>query len=338
LICFIATIPIQLVLNYEINIISLFTNFVLSYVVSIIFVLCIIGMPLSSIHGNVFGCIYRFFNKIVSFLSELNTSILFGSIPSWLIIIYYFIFFAALYFIETKKKTRIFFSVSLLFMILISLYFQNYLNPFQRVTFLNVYQGDCTIIMDSYSERVMLIDTGGQLNYDIANKKIIPYLKYHGLDKIDIIVITHDDFDHCGALSSLNENIKIKKIITNNDIKSVSLGKISLENINLFKNENNDKNDNSIVLYGNIGGFNYLFTGDISKRIEKKIIDNFSSLDVDVLKVSHHGSKTSSTQEFLEAVNSSFALIGVGKNNTFGHPNDEVIERLKRLRYKNPQN
>lgn len=101
-------------------------------------------------------------------------------------------------------------------------------------------------------------------------------------------------------------------------------------------------NNNSIVCKLHYKNFSMLFTGDIEEIAEKEILkeynDNFNLLKATVIKVPHHGSKTSSTQEFLEAVNSSFALIGVGKNNTFGHPNDEVIERLKRLRYKNPQN
>lgn len=82
-----------------------------------------------------------------------------------------------------------------------------------------------------------------------------------------------------------------------------------------------------------------LFTGDIEEIAEKEILkgykDNLSLVKAMILKVPHHGSKTSSTQELLEAVNPDFALIGVGRNNTFGHPNDEVIDRLKSLRYKN---
>jgi competence protein ComEC len=84
------------------------------------------------------------------------------------------------------------------------------------------------------------------------------------------------------------------------------------------------------VLYGNIGGFNYLFTGDISKRIEKKIIDNFSSLDVDVLKVSHHGSKTSTSDEFISFITPYYAIISVGKNNIYKHPNEDVLSTLKK--------
>lgn len=85
-----------------------------------------------------------------------------------------------------------------------------------------------------------------------------------------------------------------------------------------------------------------LFTGDIEEIAEKEILNKYKNnlklLNATILKVPHHGSKTSSTQDFLEAVNSNFALIGVGINNTFGHPNDEVIERLKNMRNKNLQN
>ena len=83
---------------------------------------------------------------------------------------------AKIIFIENKKKVKSLSFASLLIVITLAIYFKNYLNPFQKVTFLNVYQGDCIVIQDSFAEKVMLIDTGGQINYDIANKKIIPYL------------------------------------------------------------------------------------------------------------------------------------------------------------------
>ena len=106
--------------------------------------------------------------------------------------------------------------------------------------------------------------------------------------------------------------------------------------------EKNVLNNNSIVCKLHYKNFLMLFTGDIEEIAEKEMLkeykENINLLKATIIKVPHHGSKTSSTHEFLEAVNSSFALIGVGKNNTFGHPNVEVIERLKSLRYKNIQN
>lgn len=101
-------------------------------------------------------------------------------------------------------------------------------------------------------------------------------------------------------------------------------------------------NNNSIVCKLHYKNFSMLFTGDIEEIAEKEILkehnDNLNQLKATVLKIPHHGSKTSSTQDFIDTVDPKFALIGVGKNNTFGHPNVEVIERLKSLRNKNLQN
>lgn len=89
------------------------------------------------------------------------------------------------------------------------------------------------------------------------------------------------------------------------------------------------------MIYKNLS---ILFTGDIEKIAEKQILEEYKNSNIfksKILKVAHHGSKTSSTQEFLEKIEPKIALIGVGKNNTFGHPNNEVLERLALLRYKN---
>lgn len=98
-------------------------------------------------------------------------------------------------------------------------------------------------------------------------------------------------------------------------------------------------NNNSIVGKMYYNNFSILFTGDIEEIAEKQILkeyeDNLDLLKSDVLKVGHHGSKTSSTQEFLNVVKPKIALIGVGENNKFGHPNDGVIQKLENLRYKN---
>ena len=173
----------------------------------------------------------------------------------------------------------------------------------------------------------MLIDTGGLSNYDIASKKIMPYLNYHGIRKIDIVVITHEDYDHCGALESLSNQIKIDKVIKDPSIKEVTLGKITLTNINDYYTDSSDENDSSIVLYGNICSLNFLFTGDISSTIESKMIKDLNELDVEVLKVAHHGSKYSTSEEFVNFISPEYAIISVGRN-YYGHPTKEVIDIL----------
>ena len=330
-ICFIAMIPIQLIINYKINFISLITNVLLSYVVMVIFVMCLFSIIFSYFNGNIFSIVYQKFFDVIDKISNLNTSIVFGSIKIEFLILYYIIFILLLFFIERKKykQSLLFFSFLLTFMV--CLYNRHYFVFYQQVTFLNVYQGDCTIIQDSYNGKVMLIDTGGLNNYDIANKKIMPYLNYHGIRKIDIVVLTHDDYDHCGALNELADEILIDKIITNNDdVSNITLGKIVLTNINVsYKNATTD-NDKSLVLYGNICSLNFLFTGDVSYTIEKEIVNTFENLQVDVLKVAHHGSKYSTSSEFVSSINPSIAIISVGKN-YYGHPSEEVLETLNKF-------
>lgn len=92
----------------------------------------------------------------------------------------------------------------------------------------------------------------------------------------------------------------------------------------------NSLNNNSLICKLNYNNFSMLFTGDIEKVAEEKILNNIDNdlLNVDILKVAHHGSKTSSTEEFIKAVKPRIALIGVGKNNKFGHPNEDVLNRL----------
>ena len=327
LLCFLAMVPFQLVFNYKINFISLFSNILLSYLVMGIFVLNIIGIILSSINGNIFKAVYVSFNDLVGKIANLNTSLTFGKISFSLIIFYYLILAFLLYKLAKKKTPGIILAFSFVGSFVFGLYNRLYLTPYQQVTFLNVYQGDCCIIQDSFSNKVMLIDTGGLINYDIASKKIMPYLESKGIRKINKVVISHDDYDHCGALEKLQELIQIDEIIKDNSIKGVNLGKISLENVNTYFEENSSENDKSIVLYGKICSINYLFAGDISATIEKQLV-NGNNFDVDVLKVAHHGSKTSSCKEFIENTNPSYGIISVGKN-YYGHPNKEVLARFK---------
>lgn len=139
---------------------------------------------------------------------------------------------------------------------------------------------------------------------------------------------------------------KYKKIINEKNIKNIVVKKG--DEILVEKNlkikilwpmekqiQENILNNNSIVLKINYKNFSCLFTGDIEKIAEEQILNEYEGIEIlksTILKVGHHGSKTSTTQKFLEAVSPKIALIGVGKNNTFGHPNEEVIERLENMR------
>jgi len=204
--------------------------------------------------------------------------------------------------------------------------------------------------------KTILIDGGED------NNILLPYLLDKGIKRIDYIIISHFDSDHYAGIVPILGKIKINNIIISKqseknvgfeefislaykykiNIITVSAGdKITVDketSINvLWPNKtslkNMDLNDNSIVVKINYKRTNILCTGDISEDIEKTLLDTYKDnvLEADILKVAHHGSNTSSSAEFLEKVKPKISLIGVGKNNKFGHPTEEVIENLEQV-------
>lgn len=192
---------------------------------------------------------------------------------------------------------------------------------------------------------------------------LLPYLLDRGIGKIDYMVISHFDADHSQGLNYIMSNLKVKNVIIgkqfeasenykafvnlvkerNIKVNVVEAGKrINIEN-NLYFDvlwpdssnviSDNAINNNSLVCKLVYKDFICIFTGDIEEKAENAILQKYANnleiLNGSILKVAHHGSKTSSTEKFLKAVNPKIALIGVGKNNTFGHPSNSVIERLK---------
>ena len=202
-----------------------------------------------------------------------------------------------------------------------------------------------------------------------GKETLMPYLLDRKIAVVDYIIVSHFVTDHVGGLLYIMQNMKAKNAIISNQaeasqnfqefIKIVKEKKINLIVVNagdklniekdlyfniLWPDKNafiseNALNNNSIVCKLNYKNFSMIFTGDIEEIAEKKILEKYKNkpnlLKADTLKVAHHGSKTSSTEEFVEAVKPKIALIGVGENNSFGHPNDNVLERLTRIRRKN---
>lgn len=232
------------------------------------------------------------------------------------------------------------------------------------INFVDVGQGDSTLIRTE--NKTLMIDSGGTTDnnngYDLGKSTILPYLLDKKITKLDYIMISHFDADHSQAFMYVLKNIKVKnaiickqakdsqlyqeflKICKKKKIKiiyvkngdNIKIGKIELKILHP-QNElitNNPLNNNAIVVKLIYNKFTMLFTGDIEKEAEELIIKNNINLKANILKVGHHGSKTSTTEEFLQKVSPDIALIGVGENNIFGHPNEEVLKRLKELKTK----
>ena len=263
------------------------------------------------------------------------------------------------------KKYKIIVLFSILFILI---YFVSNLNLSSlKIYFIDVGQGDCTLIKTPGNKNI-LIDGGGSEfgNFDVGENILLPYLLDRRVTTIDYIIISHFDSDHIGGLFSIMENLKVKNIIISVQGKeSENLNKfkeiIAKRKINvtvvqkgdylkfdkysymeiLFPEEKliseNILNNNSIVAKFHSLGFTILFTGDIEEIAEKRLIELYeetNKLESTIIKVAHHGSKSSSINEFLKLVKPKIAFIGVGENNNFGHPNEGVLDRLESMRYK----
>ena len=233
-------------------------------------------------------------------------------------------------------------------------------NPGFYITFINVGQGDGIVIHGDNGTKVM-VDGGSTSEKQVAKNCIVPYLKAEGIGTIDYSIITHTDKDHISGILEILENnnsnrIRIKNLVMpdinmkddtyNELIEKAKLKKINVlyikkgDTLSLGKTKikciypettttASDKNDYCTVLSVKNKTSKILLTGDISKKIEEKIKDDIEE-NYTVLKVAHHGSNYSSSEKFLKKVNPKYSIISVGKNNSYGHPGNETMERLRK--------
>ncbi|MEQ6389399.1 DNA internalization-related competence protein ComEC/Rec2 [Bacillaceae bacterium S4-13-58] len=218
-----------------------------------------------------------------------------------------------------------------------------YLSSEGSVTVLDVGQGDTSIIELPYRKGIILVDVKGDMEGSYSYDNFIkPFLKSKGISTIDSVIVSHSDLDHSGGLPFLLKDFKVNQIVSSPfssliaEYKNVTVVKgketLSWAGTDFYfwhpTTKEKDENDQSLVFSVVLGGKNWLFTGDISKEMESQLISTFPSLSADVLKVSHHGSKTSTSEEFLTQIQADVAIISVGRRNGYGHPSPEVIDRL----------
>lgn len=257
------------------------------------------------------------------------------------------------------KRRRLFLSLCVIACTL----FSHRLNPTAQLMMIDVGQGDAMVYKEPFMRTITLIDTGGQLPfeeetwkrqenpYHLGEKVVIPALKAQGIARIDHTIITHADWDHVGEIERIIAAIPVHQIVLTEqamiDLQSApdlflaiqanphqllaenSMSQLS-NGLYLLAPEANQqsKNDSSLIVYGKLGDDMWLFTGDMEERAEQAFVKRFPNLEVDVLKIAHHGSNTSTTEAFLEHYQPREALLSVGKNNWYGHPHSDVITRI----------
>lgn len=340
LIAFLFSLPITVYYNYKINMLSIISNlFVVPLVSFIIYPLSLITFIIPYLDSILFILL-----RLLILINNLLSSVAFNVVIPKVSIIFYLIYYLFLYlfYISNNYKYLLY-----AFFCVFSLKFKCLIDNSINVYYLDVSQGDSSLI--TYKNRNILIDTGGIKDRTVSDGTI-KLLNSLGYSKIDYLILTHGDYDHMGEAINLVNNFKVEKVIFNcgeynyleeelikvldkKKIKYYScIKELNIDNNKLYFLNNKDygnENDNSSVIYTEFDNHKFLFMGDAGVDVEKDLIEKYNLKDIDVLKVGHHGSRTSSGKEFIDEVNPKYSIISVGKNNRYGHPNDSVLDNLE---------
>ena len=314
-------------------------------------------VPVSLISSFVFIFTGYFpFQSLIAFLSGITIEgvRLFASvpyadikIPSFpLIAVVAFYSGLAVYFLSGRRRSILILPAVSVAVLLAPLLHKNSFS----VTYLDVGQGDSAVI-ETIGHKVIVIDTGS------TGKELDSYLRYAGKRTIEALVLSHADDDHSGGASHIIENYPVGEIWDNGllvypkgfldnicrrtlergDVATIDTMKVTVLHpyrgfYTFADDEAASENNESLVLKITEGKNSFLFTGDAAEEAEADMTHLGNWLKSDVIKVSHHGSRTSSTEDFLQTVSPKIAVISVGRQNHYGHPHAETLERLQGIR------
>ena len=373
-ICIIASavsFPITAYHFYSISLIGILVNIVVLPLTGILLamgmivgIIGLVSIPIATFFSGTVYYILDFYEKICILAESVPYGYVLWGQPSVIIVVLCYILFLAVYFYNRNKVYCKYIIISLEMILLCIIFGNKYFFQKDKITFLDVGQGDSTIIQ-TYDGYTYVVDTGGTfqtpLGRNTGTYDVLPYLQKEGISKIDGLFITHMDKDHCLGAIELFDQIEIGGIyISNYAFEKTPLSETFFKNANKYHipiytietRENAqlgqnmfleviypyekmiffdaDDNHGSLVLHITSGNTSFLLTGDAGAIDEKIILDHQSDdIKSTILKVGHHGSKYSTTKSFLEAIQPEIAILSYGKDNVYGHPHTETIQRLQ---------
>lgn len=343
ILAFLFSLPISLYYFSNVNLLSIIYNlFYVPFVSSILFPLTFI-VAICPFLSDIYLVVVNLFEKSIFFFEGISINLTFRKLSIIIYIIYLLIIFIAIY----KRKV-----LYLLLILLVPHYFYNNIVVEDKMYMIDVGQGDSILFVSN--NKSMLLDTGGSINSSLdkwsVGDDLVTFLRSKGIRRIDTILISHGDMDHIGEYFKIVKYFKVdnvylnsnrlnsieKRVVTyslNNNINITKLkngDNISLGNFNflVINSSFTDENDASTVLFGMISSSKLLLMGDASVRSEQDIINSYNLPKIDILKVGHHGSNTSSSKKFINEINPKYSLISVGENNRYGHPKKSVLNTL----------
>lgn len=341
LLSYFASLPLSIYYFGYTNLLGTILNLVFVPLVSfVVFPLTLITFIISkfylilNITTNLLESLSLLFNKfkIIIYFPRIN-----------LIFVFIYLSILMLY-IKFKKKICLYLIIVLLIFFKIRPYMDN--NTY--IYYIDVGQGDSILVVTPHLNKTILIDTGGIVSFNenyksnIVKNKTIPFFRRIGINKVDYLFLTHGDYDHAGEANELLSNFCVKKVFINkgninniekkiNNKEVLTLKNFVIDNIkvnSLNNNVFNNENDDSTILLFNIYDYKFLFMGDASIKTEEYLLNNYILPNVDILKVGHHGSYTSTSTDFINVIKPKYSVISVGENNMYKHPNKSVLDIL----------
>lgn len=317
-------------------------------------------MPFAELISLLPKYILLYINTLTTFGIELSFSNLLIASPNFLTVLFYYLLILCVSYYGFKFCNKYSLSI-LIFMLFLSIYSNELIFKKNTIAFLNVGQGDSTVIT-TYDNKAIVIDGGGIFGLDIGQNTgysvVKPYLNTLGINEIEAVFITHFDRDHVLGIIELCDLMKVngvyissypfdnltyweelKKII---NLKDIPLYTVTAEDTFSWDNYgeftcfapqddiyfiDGDDNHGSLVLKYSYGGVNTILTGDATSEDEYIILEKGYDISSNILKLGHHGSKYSSSSEFLEAVNADIAIVSCGYNNLYNHPHPDTLSR-----------
>ena len=344
---------------------SILLTFVFSFLFDLVFLpLLSILFILSFVYPvTQLNLVFVWLESIIRLVSQMASRPLVFGQPSFLVLMLLLISLALVYDMRKNFKRLAGFSL-----FIVGLFFLTKHPLENEITMLDVGQGESIFLRD-VTGKTMLIDVGGKTEStkkieawqektttSNAQRTVIPYLKSRGVAKIDQLILTNTDKEHIGDLLEVTNAFHVGEIlvskgnltqkefvveleVSQTKVRSVTVGENlpifggSLEVLSPRKIGDGDRDD-SLILYGKLLDKHFLFTGNLKEKGEKELLKQYPNLEVDVLKVGQHGSKTSSNPAFLEKLNPEISLISVGKKNRAKLPHQETLTRLETIKSK----
>ncbi|MEG0258611.1 MAG: DNA internalization-related competence protein ComEC/Rec2 [Lysinibacillus sp.] len=374
-VCQLLVYPLLLFHFYEISISSLFVNIVFvplfSFVILPMNIVLLFVTFLSSNLAQLFFVIYEplrgWLTDFILFMQALPFQMWAPGKPSvGLVLLAMLSVFAGFYFLEVRRYQSFLLVISVP---IIAIHAAPYFYDEMRITFLNVGQGDSTVIEMPFRKAVYVVDAGGLLRfeqeawkepnslYEVGKQVVVPYLKGKGIREVDVFIVTHADADHVEGVEEVLEEIRMGEIhVTPGSLEKPVMNDLLVEakkqKVPIKEKMQGaawtidhtqfhylwpqdtiyEGNDDSLVLYIQQGAFKGLLTGDLEESGEQALLVQYEALlgNMSLLKAGHHGSKTSSTEPFVELLQPKLTIFSAGLNNRYGHPNDLVVERFER--------